>query len=420
MSTDEEHGLKKCIMKLVKLLLLIFISLLYSPYPYGNDIPSDVTELYNSIVRLQINGGQWQGTGFIIRQDILVTNAHMLLNEDGLVPLEEVVIDRIGEYENISIKITELKALSLMHDLALFEVSSYNGPALTIERLIPEDRVYAIGFKEGDLSIIKGNPVRDRNVNDYGFFTNTSYIGGASGAPVFNSKSQVIGIISKGIDYSVSATKSVYLENLLLNSYNDNRTGAGKSNQIFEEEINRIHLLGTYDKIAQYILGQMYFAGVGVKQDYKKAMEYYTQSANQGYIEAQSELGVIYYNKQDYKQAIEYFTLSADQGDLKAAFNLAFILYKGELVEQNDFEARKWFTLVSDHGFLIAQYILGMMYYRGEGGPKDYYEAWKLFTLSAEQGHPEASQIMELLNQNESYEDWIYRIYRSTMDYFFN
>ena len=71
----------------------------------------------------------------------------------------------------------------------------------------------------------------------------------------------------------------------------------------------------------------MYETGTGVPKDYKKAIEYYTLSANQGNADAQNNLGNMYKNgrgvpKQDYIKAIEYYTLSANQENAVAQYEL--------------------------------------------------------------------------------------------------
>jgi TPR repeat protein len=66
----------------------------------------------------------------------------------------------------------------------------------------------------------------------------------------------------------------------------------------------------------------MYANGKGVKQDYKKAVEWYQKTADQGYVTAQYNLGLMYENgkgvKQDYKKAVEWYQKAADQGDAPA------------------------------------------------------------------------------------------------------
>ena len=60
------------------------------------------------------------------------------------------------------------------------------------------------------------------------------------------------------------------------------------------------------DPEAQFILGYRYKTGRGIKQNYKKAVEWLTKAAIQGHSDAQNSLGVCYKNgfgvKKDYSK----------------------------------------------------------------------------------------------------------------------
>ena len=73
----------------------------------------------------------------------------------------------------------------------------------------------------------------------------------------------------------------------------------------------------------------MYVNGEGsIPQDYKKAFDLFTKSAEQGYIRAQNNLGWMYAEgkgtPQDDKQAVHWYTKSAEQGDAWAQHNLGW------------------------------------------------------------------------------------------------
>ena len=73
---------------------------------------------------------------------------------------------------------------------------------------------------------------------------------------------------------------------------------------------------------AQYVLGAIYYAGKGVKKDYKKAVKWTRLAAEQGNSKGQYNLGTLYLNgrgvRKDYIKAYMWFSLSGMQGD-KAA-----------------------------------------------------------------------------------------------------
>ena len=66
--------------------------------------------------------------------------------------------------------------------------------------------------------------------------------------------------------------------------------------------------------------------GQGVPQDDKEAVKWYRLSAEQGYAEAQFNLGFMYDNgegvPQDYKEAVKWYRLSAEQGNALGQYNL--------------------------------------------------------------------------------------------------
>ena len=89
------------------------------------------------------------------------------------------------------------------------------------------------------------------------------------------------------------------------------------------EETQRLANQGYVD--AQNNLGLMYYDGEGVRQDYAKAAEWYQKAANQGVGQAQFNLGVMYYNGQGVHRNIavakEWFGKSCDNGDQNGCDN---------------------------------------------------------------------------------------------------
>ncbi|KAI9336181.1 hypothetical protein BDR26DRAFT_983839, partial [Obelidium mucronatum] len=69
-------------------------------------------------------------------------------------------------------------------------------------------------------------------------------------------------------------------------------------------------------------LGDSYYHGQGVVQDYTKAVELYTLAANKGDAEGQCNLAYMYNNgkgmAQDCSKAVELYTLASNQGHARA------------------------------------------------------------------------------------------------------
>ena len=109
---------------------------------------------------------------------------------------------------------------------------------------------------------------------------------------------------------------------------------------------------------AQQTLGNLYYKGEGVQQDYAEALKWYRKAAAQGLAVSQNMLGVMY--------------------------------DRGEAVPQNFAEAVKWFRKAAEQGLVSAQFSLGKKYAEGKGVPQNFAEAYVWLSLSAASGYEEA------------------------------
>jgi len=133
---------------------------------------------------------------------------------------------------------------------------------------------------------------------------------------------------------------------------------------------------------AQYHLGMMYNNGLGVKQDPRKAFDWFTKAAdsgnplaaykvgcyyagefqvvplnrekslsfkliaaNAGYSYAQTDVGNACFEKKDYDEAIKWWKLAAAQGYLQALNNLSIAYYEGQIVPENKVLAHAYYKL---------------------------------------------------------------------------
>ncbi len=105
---------------------------------------------------------------------------------------------------------------------------------------------------------------------------------------------------------------------------------------------------------AQTTLALMYYDGLGVAQDYKTAMKWFTLAAEQGLADAQNNLGHMYENgegvAQDYKAAAKWYTLAAEQGSTHAQGSLGAIYHNGYGVVQDYVKAHMWFNISASGG----------------------------------------------------------------------
>jgi len=166
---------------------------------------------------------------------------------------------------------------------------------------------------------------------------------------------------------------------------------------------------GQGDARAQLALGNCYRDGMGVKQDFVEAANWYRKAAEQGDATAQCFLGHCYRDgkgvRQDLNEAFKWYRKGAEQGDPRIQFVLSSCYYKGEGVKDDRVEAAKWLQKSAEQGFLFAQFYLGDAYEKGDGVGKNLQEAVKWYRKAAEQGHPEAKVALQRIEGEKKSED---------------
>jgi hypothetical protein len=93
--------------------------------------------------------------------------------------------------------------------------------------------------------------------------------------------------------------------------------------------------------------------------------------------------------RNDYATALKLFRSLAEQGYPDAQFQLGFLYRTGWGVPKENSEAFRWFERAADQGHVYARSNLGFMYRDGEGVQQDFVQAHKWFKLaSASPGEP--------------------------------
>ena len=85
-------------------------------------------------------------------------------------------------------------------------------------------------------------------------------------------------------------------------------------------------------------------------------------------------------------EAVRWYRLAAEQGFAEAQHNLGVIYYNGEGVPENNAEAVKWWRLAAEQGFVDSQYNLGFSYEKGDGVPENDVKAYVWYSVAAAQG----------------------------------
>jgi hypothetical protein len=123
--------------------------------------------------------------------------------------------------------------------------------------------------------------------------------------------------------------------------------------------------------------------------DYATALRLWHPLAEQGDVDAQFHLGVMFESGQGVlrsdAEAIKWYRKAAEQDDAVAQFNLGVMYTKDQGVPPNHAEAALCYRLAADHGLAGAQFNLGMMYVEGQGVSQDYVQAHMWLHLAAAQ-----------------------------------
>ena len=145
---------------------------------------------------------------------------------------------------------------------------------------------------------------------------------------------------------------------------------------------------------AQLHLGVLYDCGYGVPEDNAEAVAWYRKAADQGSVIAMECLGGLYcFGEgvlQDYVQAATWFRKAAEQGSENAQLELGLLYHRGEGVTRDDAEAAEWFLKAAEQGNPRAQFEIGLFYLNGTGVPQDFDQASYWYSKAAKQGFQQA------------------------------
>jgi TPR repeat protein len=101
--------------------------------------------------------------------------------------------------------------------------------------------------------------------------------------------------------------------------------------------------------------------GQGVPRDEQQAAILFRKSADQGYADAQNNLGVLYLRgqgvPQDYAQASAWFLKAAEQNEPHAEASLAAMYAKGQLGPADPAREYMWLNLASEKICAAKSYL---------------------------------------------------------------
>jgi len=110
--------------------------------------------------------------------------------------------------------------------------------------------------------------------------------------------------------------------------------------------------------------------------------------------------GLAAFRRQDYQVAFAWYSEAADQGLPQSQTNLALMYEHGWGVSKDYAKAIHWLSEAANHDFARAQFQLGQCYFLGHGVAQDYKQAAEWFRKAADQGNPKAQQQLGVMYEN--------------------
>lgn len=136
--------------------------------------------------------------------------------------------------------------------------------------------------------------------------------------------------------------------------------------------------------------------------DYETAMAQWQELADDGFVEAQFGLGLLYANGYGVPlnddMAIKWYMMAATQGHPQAQCNLGVMYANGWGVPQSDKDALNWYLMAAEQGLTQAQIAVANLYFSGYRIEGDKVEARKWLAIAARLGDVDAPRKRDAVN----------------------
>ena len=103
--------------------------------------------------------------------------------------------------------------------------------------------------------------------------------------------------------------------------------------------------------------------------------------------------------EKNFEEGVKWLRKSAEQGFAEAQYNLGTSYYFGRGVEQNYAMAVVWFRKAADQGNVSAQNNLGVAFACGIGVEKDPQTGYGWLLLASSSGHKKALEVLTSLEK---------------------
>ena len=153
------------------------------------------------------------------------------------------------------------------------------------------------------------------------------------------------------------------------------------------------------DARAQNFMGDLYFAGQGVNQDFRQALFWFKLAAGKGSAAARYNLGVAAEQGRGLPasrpQAMSWYKQAAEKGNVPAMLALARLARASD--PPDDEAAARWTQKAAETGDPQAQDELGTLYRLGKGVEPDLARAREWYRKAGEQGYAPAENNLGMM-----------------------
>jgi hypothetical protein len=318
-----------------------------------------------------------QGSGFFFKEyGHLITNYHVL----GKATMAKVRTPDGREF-NIKSVLAEDQSDDVIE--ALVDVSYGSVPYLNPAYSAPKagEPIVVIGSPLGvDKVVSEGHVHAIMEVPKLGrcIVHSAHSFHGSSGSPVVNGQGEVVGIETAAIvgkpdvQFAIPVERFTglnpnYREFQAVASAKTTVRGEVQGPNVQPETLQEdIEMADAGDPEAEVRLAARYEQGRELSKSCFDALSLYRKAANQGYLQAQYHIGLMYYNG-------------------------------GECMGQDLGEAAKWLKTAAERGLADAQRVYGKMCFNGEGVTRDRVTACMWMILASSRGSGEAKSLLKFM-----------------------
>ena len=347
----------------------------------GYEVSENVKKAQEAVVTIQVGTPDFpvgMGTGFVIEKNLLVTNFHVVANlrEKKLFPVIKVKRSQNKESSPFP-EIVKIKAMSALHDLAVLEISNYDGPVIplsndTKDTVENNSEVYILSSANDNFKLLRGQGFRSEDLR-FTVSTNKYIRPGDSGASVVNSAGELTAIAHRGNHNLVHLTPVQYLKELL-EEVHQNSLKDLQDEEIFDRAMKELKdLSDALVPQAQYELAYILYYYYSEPEKSKKLFE---RAAKQGHIDSHVQLGHIFQGEARSQGRGDLMVLAKHWSELVindspvAKYNLGNMYcsscaYPG--MSYDDTMAFSFMLAAAEENFAPAQDRVSDMYETGQG-----------------------------------------------------